>query len=75
MESAVTVIQEVGFPIGFAVLKNKYFIRGVIKMKSLENKGYLKTVRNNQFYSLSYLSLTDKGLLFVSKLKRYILND
>tara|TARA_R110000772_G_scaffold46279_1_gene105683 strand:+ start:476 stop:799 length:324 start_codon:yes stop_codon:yes gene_type:complete len=41
-------------------------------IRSLENKGYIQSIRGNQFYSLSYVSLTDKGNLFASRLRRIL---
>lgn len=38
-------------------------------LRALETKGFLKSVRANQFYSKSFVSLSDKGLLFASRLK------
>jgi DNA-binding MarR family transcriptional regulator len=42
-------------------------------LKSLEHKGFIRSTRSNQYYSKSYLSLTEKGLLFKSKLAKFIL--
>ncbi|AEL26104.1 hypothetical protein Cycma_2362 [Cyclobacterium marinum DSM 745] len=44
-------------------------------LRSLEFKGYLKAVRNNQYYALSFISLTQKGLLFSSRLKNFIIKN
>lgn len=41
-------------------------------LNSLEKKGILKSVRSNQFYSKSFVSLSDKRVLFVSRLKTEI---
>jgi len=42
-------------------------------IKSLENKGYLTSKRGNQFYSKSFLSLINKGLMFSNNFKTKIL--
>ncbi|MBR9777047.1 MAG: hypothetical protein GYB55_19335 [Cytophagales bacterium] len=41
-------------------------------LKSLENKGYLKSQRDNQYYSKSYITILRKGLLFKVKLRNLI---
>ncbi|AMQ55615.1 hypothetical protein [Algoriphagus sanaruensis] len=41
-------------------------------LKSLENKGFISSNRSNQYYSKSFVSLTEKGLLFKSRLSKYI---
>lgn len=40
-------------------------------IKSLEKKGYIISLRGKQFYSKSYVSLTNKGLLFSYQIKNY----
>ena len=39
---------------------------------SLRKKGLIKTQRSNQYFSRAYLSLTDKGLLLKSQLKKIL---
>lgn len=41
-------------------------------IRALEAKGFIKSTRSNQFYSLSYISLTEKGNLFASRLRRIL---
>lgn len=41
-------------------------------IRGLENKGFIKSTRSNQFYSLSYITLTEKGNLFASRLRRIL---
>lgn len=41
-------------------------------LRNLEKKGYIQSTRSNQFYSLSYITLTDKGNLFASRLRRIL---
>ena len=40
-------------------------------IKSLEKKGYIISLRGKQFYSKSYVSLTNKGLLFSHHIRNY----
>ncbi|MCS5488913.1 hypothetical protein [Algoriphagus limi] len=44
-------------------------------LRSLEHKGYLKSNRSKQYFSRAFISITQKGLLFKSRMKRYILNS
>ena len=39
---------------------------------NIRSLGYIQSIRGNQFYSLSYVSLTDKGNLFASRLRRIL---
>ncbi|AMQ57089.1 hypothetical protein AO498_11630 [Algoriphagus sanaruensis] len=41
-------------------------------LKSLENKGYIRSNRSNQYYSRSFITFTDKGLNFKVRLIRFI---
>lgn len=41
-------------------------------IKLLEDKGYVESARSNQFYSRSFLTLTDKGNYFASRLRRIL---
>jgi|GEM_PF-6782427 DNA-binding IclR family transcriptional regulator len=41
-------------------------------MRSLSNKGYLKSVRGNQFYSLSFITLTSLELAYLAHLKQFV---
>ncbi len=39
-------------------------------LKSLRRKGFIKTERSSQFYSPSFIELTEKGSLFASRLRK-----
>ncbi|GAB2479021.1 hypothetical protein [Algoriphagus taiwanensis] len=41
-------------------------------LKSLENKGYISSDRSNQYYSRSFVSLTERGLFFKVRMLKFI---
>lgn len=43
-----------------------------IAVKGLTGKGYVKTIRSKAYFSKAYIELTDKGLLFKSKMFRLL---
>jgi len=39
-------------------------------LRNLKKKGFIKTERSSQFYSPSFIELTEKGNLFASRLRK-----